>query len=81
MKAEKCIRRLILMALVICLTGLSARSGLAGAARRHAIVNFQSAKVRKFQAGDNITIGPATYNSETRSFDRPWPFGPESSPQ
>ena len=81
MKAEKCIRRLILMALVICLTGLSGRSGLAGAARTHAIVKFRSAKVRKLHAGDNITIGPAIYRSETRSFDRPWPFGPESSPQ
>jgi hypothetical protein len=35
----------------------------------------------KPQTGDNVTIGPTTYNSETQSFDRPWPFGPESSPQ
>jgi hypothetical protein len=80
MKAEKCIRGLILMALVICSVGFSGCSDLAEAGS-HAIVNFQSAKVRKLQTGDNITIGPATYSSETRGFDSSWPFGPESSPQ
>ena len=27
-----------------------------------------------------LEIGPSTYNSESRSFDEPWPFGPESNP-
>jgi hypothetical protein len=28
-----------------------------------------------------ITIAPGTYNSESRGYDRPWPFGPESTQQ
>jgi len=28
-----------------------------------------------------VTISPRTYNTESRSFDRPWPFGPESTQQ
>jgi YHS domain-containing protein len=28
-----------------------------------------------------LTLGPATYNSESRGFDEPWPFGPESTQQ
>lgn len=31
--------------------------------------------------GDYVQIQPRAYNSESRSFDRPWPFGPESSVQ
>jgi len=31
--------------------------------------------------GNWLTIGPRTYSSENRSYDRPWPFGPESSVQ
>src|SRR5271165_303535 len=31
--------------------------------------------------GNWLVIGPATYNSETRGFDSPWPFGPASSGQ
>jgi YHS domain-containing protein len=27
-----------------------------------------------------LKIGPSTYNTETRDFERPWPFGPESNP-
>jgi YHS domain-containing protein len=34
------------------------------------------------RADDNwLTLGPATYNSESRGFDEPWPFGPESTQQ
>jgi hypothetical protein len=32
-------------------------------------------------SGDYVQIPARTYNSEGRSFDRPWPFGPESSQQ
>jgi hypothetical protein len=37
-------------------------------------------------AGQNRTasyvqIAPRTYNPESRDFDSPWPFGPESSQQ
>ena len=28
-----------------------------------------------------LKIGPAAYNSESRGFDEPWPFGPESAQQ
>jgi hypothetical protein len=31
--------------------------------------------------GDNVTIGQRSYNPEARSFDRPWPFGPEGGAQ
>jgi YHS domain-containing protein len=26
-----------------------------------------------------LKIGPSTYNTETRDFEKPWPFGPESN--
>jgi len=28
-----------------------------------------------------LKIGPETYNTETHSFERPWPFGPEGGAQ
>jgi YHS domain-containing protein len=28
-----------------------------------------------------LKIGPRTYNTETRSFESPWPFGPEGGAQ
>ena len=31
--------------------------------------------------GGYVQIAPRAYNSESRSFDRPWPFGPESTQQ
>ena len=31
--------------------------------------------------GGYVQIASRTYNSESRSFDRPWPFGPESTQQ
>jgi hypothetical protein len=35
----------------------------------------------KNQTVDYVTIGPRAYNSESQSFDRPLPFGPESNQQ
>jgi hypothetical protein len=75
------IRGLILMVSVICATTFAACSDFAGTAGTHSTVNLQSAAVGLRQTGDNVTIGPKTYNSESRSFERPWPFGPESNPQ
>jgi hypothetical protein len=75
------IRRLPFMVPVICSLAFAACSDVAGTAGTHATVNLQSAAVGERQTGDNVTIGPRTYNSETRSFERPWPFGPESNPQ
>jgi hypothetical protein len=33
------------------------------------------------RAGGYVQIEPRKYNPETRGFDRPWPFGPESDVQ
>jgi hypothetical protein len=33
------------------------------------------------QASNYPVIGARSYNTETHDFDRPWPFGPESSQQ
>lgn len=38
---------------------------LAFSLETHQAVNFQSAVVEEPQTGDNVTIGPKTYNSET----------------
>jgi len=75
------IRRMLLMVPVICTMGFAAYSDAAGTAGTHATVNLQTAAVREPRTGGNVTIGPRTYNSEARGFDRPWPFGPESNPQ
>jgi hypothetical protein len=37
--------------------------------------------VRHNYTGGYAQIAPRAYNSESRSFDRPWPFGPESTQQ
>jgi len=37
--------------------------------------------VRHNYTGGYAQIAPRAYNPESRSFDRPWPFGPESSQQ
>jgi hypothetical protein len=87
MKIQKSIqtnanRRLLLIVPVICSMAFAACSDLPGTAETmRPTVNFQSAAVGKPQTGDNVTIGPRTYNSEARSFDSPWPFGPQSNPQ
>jgi hypothetical protein len=75
------IRRLLLMVPVICSIAFAACSDVAFGAGTHPAVNLQSAAVGESQTSDNVTIGPRTYNSDTRDFDRPWPFGPESNPQ
>jgi hypothetical protein len=78
---SRSIRRLLLIVPVICTMGFAGCSDVAGAAGTHATVNLQTAAVGEPRTGDNVTIGPRTYNSEARDFDRPWPFGPESNPQ
>jgi hypothetical protein len=86
MKTQKSIpydshRRLLLIVPMICSMALVACSDVALAPGKPQTVNLQSAVVGEPQTGDNVTIGPSTYNSETRGFERPWPFGPESGPQ
>jgi hypothetical protein len=53
----------------------------AGTTGTHPAFNLQGALVGGAQTGDNVTIGPRTYNSESREFERPWPFGPVSGAQ
>ena len=67
-------RRLLLMVPVICSMAFAAFSDVAGTPETHQAVNFQSAVVEEPQTGDNVTIGPRTYNSETLNFERPWPL-------
>jgi hypothetical protein len=74
-------RQLLLMVAVICSMAFAACSDVAGTLGAHQAVNLQSAVVGHAQTGNNVTIGPRDYNSETRGFDRPWPFGPESGTQ
>ena len=74
------VRRLALI-FVICSMAFAACSEVAETAANHASISFQSPVTGRRQTGDNVTIGPRTYNSETRSFDRPWPFGPEGGAQ
>jgi hypothetical protein len=86
MKTQKSIHanhipRLLLTVPVICSMAFAASSSVAGTARTHRVVNLQTSLVGERQASDNVTIGARTYNSESRSFDRPWPFGPESGAQ
>ena len=86
MKSQKSIhsqtlRRLVLIVPVIASMAFAACSDVAGTGGTHATVNLQSAAVGVPQTGDNVTIGPRTYDPETRSFDRPWPFGPEGGAQ
>jgi hypothetical protein len=65
---------------VICSTAVAACSSQ-GTARTLVGVSFQTAVVGNPQTSDNVTIGSRAYNSESRDFDRPWPFGPESDQQ
>jgi hypothetical protein len=85
MKATKLysnsIRRLLLVVPMTCSLAFAACSDIGGVPGAHANVNLRSAAVGKHQTGDYVTIGPRTYNAESRSFERPWPFGPEANPQ
>ena len=77
----KSIRSLVVIVPVICSMAFAACSDVDSTAGTHATVNLRSAAVGKHQPGDNVTIGPSTYNSVSHSFERPWPFGPEFNPQ
>jgi len=46
----------------------------------HYLMNpWADGTVRHNHRGGHVQIAARTYNSESRSVDRPWPFGPESS--
>jgi hypothetical protein len=74
-------RILFLVVPVICSMAFAACSDVDGAPGTHQAVNLQSAVLGHAESDDNVTIGPRSYNTETKSFDRPWPFGPEGGAQ
>ena len=65
----------------ISLFGLTGCQSVDGTARIHSTAHMISAVSENHETGDNVTIGPSTYSTKNGSFDRPWPFGPESNPQ
>jgi hypothetical protein len=73
MKESKCLTtntylRLLFIAPAIALLGLTACSTADETANGH-------------NRGRYADIPPRAYNPESRGFDRPWPFGPESNQQ
>jgi hypothetical protein len=74
-------RRLLLLVPVICSMALAACSDVSGAQGPYQTINLQKAVVGRGRTSDNVTIGSRVYNPETRSVDRPWPFGPEGGAQ
>ena len=60
--------RLLLTTPVIALLGLTACSSADGTARHNDRAGYAD-------------IPPRAYNSESRGYDRPWPFGSESTQQ
>ena len=61
--------RFLLIAPAIALLGLTACSTADGTARHNP------------RDGGYADIPPRAYNPESRGYDRPWPFGPESTQQ
>jgi len=74
-------RGLLLVVPVICSMAFTACSDVSGSPGTHQTINFQSALTGRTQSRDYVTIGARAYNPETKSFDRPWPFGPEGGAQ
>jgi hypothetical protein len=60
--------RPLLIVLAFALQGLMGCSTVGGTARQN-------------HEDSNVMLAGRAYNSESRGFDRPWPFGPESSQQ
>lgn len=77
----KSINPLLLMVPVICSLAFAACSDVDGTTGMQAIVNLRYSTMGTHQTGNNVTIGPSSYNSESHSFEKPWPFGPEFNPQ
>ncbi len=73
--------RLLLLIPMIFSMAFAACSDVASTPRTHQTVNLQSAVIGHAGTGDSVTIGQRSYSPEARSFDRPWPFGPEGSAQ
>ena len=69
------------MVSVLCPMAFAACSDLVGSARTHATGNLQSAVMRAPQTREIVTVGPTTYNSQVKSFEKAWPFALESNQQ
>ncbi len=69
------------MVSVICSLAFASCSDFAGKPVTHPTANYKNAVVGGLQAGPNVTIGQTTYNPATKSFEKPWPFGPVFNPQ
>jgi len=67
LNSDTCLRLLLIVSAV----GLLGLTGCSTADRT----------VGQNRTGGYVQILARTYNSESRDFDRPWPFGPESSEQ
>lgn len=65
----------------IGLTALAGCSSVEGTAGTRPTLNMLTEAASKHAGGAYLTIGSRNYNPETLNFDRPWPFGPESSLQ
>jgi hypothetical protein len=60
--------RLLLVVPAVTLLGFTGCSATDGTARLN-------------HTDSNVQVVARAYNSESRGFDRPWPFGPESTEQ
>ena len=78
---KNALRGALLIAPVISSMVFASCSDVAGTAAADSMVNFQAPTTGENTTGRDLTISERTYNSETKSFDRPWPFGPEENPQ
>jgi hypothetical protein len=60
--------------------GLAACAGTDGTAEHVHNRNSMIVAARDYDPeSNNVRISPTQYNTESQSFERPWPFGPESS--
>jgi hypothetical protein len=59
------------------LTGCSTADGTG----RHNYTGWYAQIAPGVDSAPSVDIGSSVYNSESHSFDRPWPFGPESTQQ
>jgi hypothetical protein len=74
--ADKAYFRLLMMVPAIALLGFAGCSSVT----KWSNGNHRESYSRISHSG-YVTISPREYNPESRSFDRPWPFGPESDQQ
>lgn len=79
MKANVILNRTRYFRMVLILPAIAVL-GLSSSSTADAAVKHNAAAKHNYRTGF-VTIGSGTYNSESRGYDRPWPFGPESTQQ